>query len=187
MGTRNLTAVFVDGEYKVAQYGQWDGCPEGAGLAVLDFCRNITDPIERAKFKDKVRKCSWWDEDELVTFMKRSNISNVSNWQSIYPELSRNTGANILSLINGRSEGLKLKNDLDFAADSVFCEWAWVVDLDTNTFEGYKGFNHKPLTERDRFHFLEKYSPDGCYGVCLKSKWSIDDLPSNVDFLFAFQ
>ena len=25
MGTRNLTAVFMDGEYKVAQYGQWDG------------------------------------------------------------------------------------------------------------------------------------------------------------------
>ena len=27
MGTRNLTCVFKDGEYKVAQYGQWDGYP----------------------------------------------------------------------------------------------------------------------------------------------------------------
>lgn len=25
MGTRNLTAVYLDGQYKVAQYGQWDG------------------------------------------------------------------------------------------------------------------------------------------------------------------
>lgn len=31
MGTRNLTAVYIDGEYKVAQYGQWDGYPEGPG------------------------------------------------------------------------------------------------------------------------------------------------------------
>lgn len=31
MGTRNLTAVYLDGQYKVAQYGQWDGYPEGRG------------------------------------------------------------------------------------------------------------------------------------------------------------
>lgn len=28
MGTRHLTAVVIDGDYKVAQYGQWDGYPE---------------------------------------------------------------------------------------------------------------------------------------------------------------
>jgi len=28
MGTRNLTCVMKDGQYKVAQYGQWDGYPE---------------------------------------------------------------------------------------------------------------------------------------------------------------
>ena len=33
MGTRNLTAVYLDGQYKVAQYGQWDGYPEGQGIA----------------------------------------------------------------------------------------------------------------------------------------------------------
>jgi hypothetical protein len=31
MGTRNLIAVFFDGEYRVAQYSQWDGYPEGQG------------------------------------------------------------------------------------------------------------------------------------------------------------
>ena len=29
MGTRHLIAVQLDGEYKIAQYGQWDGYPEG--------------------------------------------------------------------------------------------------------------------------------------------------------------
>lgn len=31
MGTRNLTAVYLDGEYKIAQYGQWDGYPKDKG------------------------------------------------------------------------------------------------------------------------------------------------------------
>lgn len=35
MGTRNLTAVYLDGQYKVAQYGQWDGYPEGQGITAL--------------------------------------------------------------------------------------------------------------------------------------------------------
>ena len=39
MGTRFLTAVFADGQYRVAQYGQWDGYPEGAGVNILHFLR----------------------------------------------------------------------------------------------------------------------------------------------------
>jgi hypothetical protein len=37
MGTRNLVAVQIDGQYKIAQYGQWDGYHSGKGLEVLEF------------------------------------------------------------------------------------------------------------------------------------------------------
>ncbi len=40
-GTRNLTCVVVGGEYKVAQYGQWDGYPSGQGLTALNFLRGM--------------------------------------------------------------------------------------------------------------------------------------------------
>lgn len=43
MGARNLTAVYLDGQYKVAQYGQWDGYPEGQGITVLTFLRDKMD------------------------------------------------------------------------------------------------------------------------------------------------
>ena len=43
MGTRNLTAVYLDGQYKVAQYGQWDGYPEGQGITALTFLRDKMD------------------------------------------------------------------------------------------------------------------------------------------------
>lgn len=29
--------------------------------------------------------------------------------------------------------------DLKFASDGLFCEWAWVVDLDENVFQAYRG------------------------------------------------
>ena len=62
MGTRNLTAVFIDGEYKVAQYGQWDGYPGGQGMTALHFLR---DEMEEERFKDAVRKSVFIDPKEL--------------------------------------------------------------------------------------------------------------------------
>lgn len=51
MGTRNLTAVYLDGQYKVAQYGQWDGYPEGQGITVLTFLLSLAVTLVRASLK----------------------------------------------------------------------------------------------------------------------------------------
>ena len=41
MGTRNLTIVRnKEGIIRVAQYGQWDGYPEGQGITALNFIKN---------------------------------------------------------------------------------------------------------------------------------------------------
>ena len=32
MGTRNLTMVIQDQQTRIAQYGQWDGFPDGQGI-----------------------------------------------------------------------------------------------------------------------------------------------------------
>jgi hypothetical protein len=40
MGTRHLTMVVSNNETKVAQYGQWDGYPEGQGVTILTFLRS---------------------------------------------------------------------------------------------------------------------------------------------------
>lgn len=39
MGTRHITAVKVDGEIKISQYGQWDGYFTGAGAQVQAFLK----------------------------------------------------------------------------------------------------------------------------------------------------
>ncbi len=53
MGTRNLTCVYLDGKCKVAQYGQWDGYPEGQGVTCLNFLR---DEMVEPKFREELRK-----------------------------------------------------------------------------------------------------------------------------------
>jgi len=34
-----------------------------------------------------------------------------------------------------------------FLYDSLFCEWAYIINLDTETFEGYRGLNKNPAAK----------------------------------------
>ena len=43
MGTRSLTAVVLNGKYKVAQYAQYDGYPSGQGAEALEFVQAISN------------------------------------------------------------------------------------------------------------------------------------------------
>lgn len=146
MGTRNLTLVISDGQIKVAQYGQWDGYPSGQGATVLDFLRNLKN---FELFKKRVNKCSFLTEEEI-----NSINQNLDDKEPFPAELSRDTCAKILNIIYKSKEGLKLVDNTEFAADSLFCEWAYVIDLDKRNLEVYRGFNNIPLDENERFAFL---------------------------------
>lgn len=189
MGTRNLTAVYVDGEYKIAQYGQWDGYPGGQGKTCLNFAKKVlTNKIGREAFAERVRACSWITKEEIASINDQIRRDMIKDWKKVWPELSRDTCADILELVAESEKGLKLKNDIVFAADSLFCEWAWVIDLDAGTFEGFKGFNDSHgLTQDDRFYFLNNKAEGSYHPVKLAAKWSLDELPEEEDFLAAFK
>lgn len=193
MGTRNLTAVYLDGQYKVAQYGQWDGYPEGQGITALTFLRDKMDLAS-------VLVCPVLlpESSKLLTgdvgrvpqrFLKRwITMEDSDRMMEDHPEFSRNTGAGILEMVQNHSDGMKLQDSINFAADGLFCEWAWVIDLDAGTFEGYCGFGQTPLAENDRFYFLRDLEKDnGYHGVQLAAKWNLDALPTDEEFLAAFK
>lgn len=191
MGTRNLTAVYLDGEYRVAQYGQWDGYPNGAGITVLEFMR---DKVDMERFKTALRNSRYisaWKLDDLWRRYGADENGCVTMEQANamvcdYPQFSRDTGCDILELVQNHPDGIELQNDISFAANSLFCEWAWVVDLDAGTLEAYEGFNQSPLTEEDRFYFLRDKEEGDYHGVKLAAKWNLDALPGTEDFLAAF-
>lgn len=186
MGTRNLTCVVLGGEYKVAQYGQWDGYPSGQGLTALRFCREMDKEVFITKLVD-LRFLSDEDADAINAELKSDH--SLMNEGKKYGHLSRDRGAEILDIVYKAAPGsIKLQDQLHFAADSLFCEYAYVVDFDKNTFEVFRGFNKTPLAEGERFAFLDgkadqehradKYTP-----VKLIHTFDLAALPTDEEFL----
>ena len=60
MGTRHLICAISDDEYRIAQYGQWDGYPEGQGAAILEFLKS---PMVE-QLRKNLERCSWITNDE---------------------------------------------------------------------------------------------------------------------------
>lgn len=192
MGTRHLIAVHVDGQYKVTQYGQWDGYPEGQGKGCLEFLREQYNP---EAFKTAVRACRFIEKEQLrdllVTYGQKSDgmisMNDYDRFSKDHPEFSRDTGSDILKMIQDHyPDGLALESAITFAADSLFCEWAYVIDLDTDMFEVYEGFNKKELTPEDRFYFLREYEEGKYHGVRLVKRWFLSNLPTEDEFDAAF-
>lgn len=134
MGTRGLTCVALDGEFKVAQYGQWDHYPSGQGSTILEFLTNPEMKIQN--FIEQVRRLKWITDDQA------EKIYAEPGWNNTYPWLSRDTGAEVLKHIyNGDVEATGLVNMFEFGHNSLMCEWAYVIDLDNRKLEVYQGFN----------------------------------------------
>lgn len=145
MGTRGLTCVVQDGKFKVAQYGQWDNYPEGQGTTILNFLK--TADLE--ELDNKVANCYFGSEKDIErayeSFADKDGSMNMDQYkrfkQSPFAYLSRDTGGEIFAVVMASSSPLMLEDQSIFAGDSLFCEWAYVVDLDKEVFEVYRGFH----------------------------------------------
>ena len=204
MGTRNVTMVISNGETKVAQYGQWDGYPGGQGATALRILTQIANEGGFDTLKNRVNKLTWLTEAQS----KEIDALPGDTWVEKYPYLSRDWGAEILDAVMygklhkeaGYSSAAKtytfdiigLVNSEKFAADSLFCEWAYVIDLDKMTFEVYEGFNKEPLTEGERFQSLEatliaeraeKGRETEYYPVKHLKTYDLNNLPTLQEFL----
>lgn len=148
MGTRHLTCVVLDNEYKVAQYGQWDGYPSVQGQTVVNFIATMN----REKFIKELKDITFVDDDFVLEIWEGIKTNDPSKkFKLLYPEFHRDTGAGILQLIQDGKVN-HLENSIDFAKDSLFCEWCYVVNLDENILEIYKGFNTIKNHPNSRFY-----------------------------------
>ena len=188
MGTRNLTMVIKGEKPVVAQYGQWDGYPGGQGITALKFLRSKSFNKFKKKL-DLIRFATKEDIAEVEEFMKSigvndgwMNMDQSGKYHEKYPFLTRDHGAKILQLIQDNNDPVFLTDSTNFANDSLFCEWAYVIDLDKNTFEVYEGFNKKPLEEGERFYGEKKVDTD-YFPVCLIKTYSLSELPTLSQFL----
>jgi hypothetical protein len=167
MGTRNLTIV-RDENLLFGQYGQWDGYPEGNGVGVLTFLKR---QMAFQQFRQAVKRIVVASQERLEE-LARADID-----KDTHPQFFRGLGTGILDFIADGTGPVEVHNQIDFAADSLFCEWAYMVDLVERKLRCFKGFNKSPLTESDFFYFLSDKSRGGYYPIREIASFSFDDLP----------
>ncbi len=187
MGTRNLTVVQHNGEYKVAKYCQWDGYPSGQGATILDFLINRFD---KQKFIANLDKC-YTDQDKLDQMWKDAGsdpetgmieMRKSEAFTKIHPQLGREMGGDVLEFIqDSTADSILLPFDIEFAQDGLFCEWCYIIDLDKDTLEVYTGFHKETLEYGTRFGT----EPDerGYLPVQLLAQYPLASLPTLDQFI----
>lgn len=174
MGTRSLICIIQGGDFVVAQYSEFDGYPEGQGLKILSFLQDesnivqLKDAIDRIYCPTEVelermyQSIQELDQIVLEESLEPDNFKDISsfgkspltrNWPSLSPE----AGARILTIIAqptleyNDKWGVPVVKQLEFANNTLFCEWAYVVDLDEEVFEVYGGSQKKSEWSCNRF------------------------------------
>ncbi len=131
MSTRGFVGVVVDKKLVVGLFNHFDSYPGGLGADVIDFARELKGSALRA-FKKNCKSVIALREGAPYA------VEGVSDAEKALDVL-----AVLLT-----TEKLKIPQDRNFPKDSLFCEFAYVLDLDMKTIEFYKGFqdteDHKP-------------------------------------------
>jgi hypothetical protein len=188
MGTRHLT-IIKSGEKVFGQYGQWDGYPRGHGIKVLDYLKSMHEPHLRENFakahfltpeEHKALVEKFDSGDALPGFI---TLKDATDLKRHYPQLDRDMGAGVLMHIEN-GDDLRYANEIEFAADSLFCEWAYMVDLDERRLRVFRGFVTEPLEDGQFFKqfFMDKKpqrsaSGTDYYPVREIASFSFDNLP----------
>ena len=147
MGTRSSIGVHVNGKDKLT-YNQYDGYPTGMGVTIYEQVCNL------------IREIGWEAITKLATNLKQVKTdkefteAEKEKYGKYWEQVS--TGKDMYSLLRGLQGNLDemLKVGImteynNFIKDSLFCEWAYIFNVDEKTFEIYKGFQtEKPKAGR---------------------------------------
>ena len=155
--------------------------------------------MDKTKFENQIDTLSFATEEELKQMWidegkdpneKLIPIEVSEKFKELYPENSKDTCSGIFQIIQNSNKELKLTNSLNFASNSLACEWAYVIDLDKNTFEVYKGYNKEVLAANERFYSVQEPYVGlnaSFYPVKHIISFDLDDLPNEEEFLGSFE
>tara|TARA_B100000745_G_C20033176_1_gene351828 strand:- start:28 stop:618 length:591 start_codon:yes stop_codon:yes gene_type:complete len=194
MGTRHLVAAIVDNEFRVAQYGQFDGYPTGQGQDLVDYLRKV----DISELYERVKQVRFANDEDIETVRELLNQFNkmLPDYEG-YEELERklepfapSCSSEIFEYLMDNPDCLPLKDNSNFGKDSLFCEWAYIVNFDTNSLEVYKGFNMNPVPESNPFAkgFVPhvpayRAGEDPYHPVSLVAEYPLNDLPVSISDL----
>jgi hypothetical protein len=152
MSTRGAVGFKLDGKYKVA-YNHFDSYPSFLGAQVLDFCESMANPGCKRQLVHQ------------VAGLKETNV--------------RKETAEGIDFLWGTFDGSvrEFQQYFSFISDGLFCEYAYIIDLDEMELKFYRGCRDKAGESDLPFPMV----PDGSgyYPCHLKFSLPFDNLPSS--------
>ena len=139
MGTRGLYGYIIDGVKKLT-YNHWDSYPGALGMKVLTYLEHYSlEDIKKAA--ERIVLVGAGDTPskkhiELYNDYKDTTVSSgsVDEWYVLLRETHGNLAVyheGVVHMIDNKS----------FFDDNLFCEWTYIINLDTKRLEVYEGKN----------------------------------------------
>lgn len=154
MGTRGLIFIKRKNKIKLAQYCQFDMYYEGHGLKL---CQKLLDIIS----DDNLYQHFIENVDELK-FIDTTKIQQLIDDKYDMRQFNRETASFILDLI---VEGITTVSDSTTDINSIWPEFAYMIDIDTNQFMVYSIYDGTELLsindhEADRLKHVRSFNID---------------------------
>lgn len=142
MGTRGLYG-FRKNAIDKCTYNHFDSYPDYLGDVMVRFCKEtsiteMNDIFDRIILVSNDNRPTQQQIDECIKYYN-GNVSEQSifDWYCLLRDAQGNP--------NVYKNGLKyMIDDSEFIKDSLFCEYAYIINLDTNCLEYWVGFQKKP-------------------------------------------
>lgn len=183
MSTRGLIGIRKkSNDYLTYNHG--DSYPSYLGVNLLKELRGVS----RQKLSEAYDKITLVNPDgkpthkptqeQIAECKKYGDLGVSEQTEEDWYCLLRNSQGTFVPYLKGELK--YMIDNRDFIADSLFCEWAYIVNLDTDKFEVWKGFQQSP-TDYNRYG-TEK-NEGGYYPCKLVKEYDLDKLPTKAKFL----
>lgn len=181
MGTRGLIGLKKDSIY-YGYYNHFDSYPEGLGQQVVSFLKGLENN-DLVTLSKNVGLMDYYDPDATPSqylkekYKKFSNLNvssrSLDEWYCLLREIQ---GVDTLTHILSGELRHAEKNAMSFIKDSLFCEYAYIVNLDACTLELYRGFQGVP----DEGNIFGTENNGSNYFPCkLAGSFPLDDIPDD--------
>ena len=169
MGTRGLIGFRRGGVDKLT-YNHFDSYPEYLGEKVLQFIVQYREELD--SIFDKIVLVNETDkptQEQIEVCKNYTNLGVSTGSCEDWYCLLRNAQGDLSCYAND----LKYMIDShDFILDSLFCEYAYILNLDTNVLEFWVGWQKEPC-ETNRYGCVER---DGYYPCKMVATYPLADI-----------
>lgn len=187
MGTRGLYGIRKDGVDKVT-YNHFDSYPEYLGMNMIKFCMNhnkdaltglfnkielVGDENPTEEQKVNCKRNGWFDDTV--------SLQTDDNWYC----LLRDTQGNLECLM--QADKAYMLDNSDFIKDSLFCEYAYIINLDRSVLEVWVGCQKEPDpknrygTQQDEYGYYPcKLIRSYHLPLTKNKKWYLKDMNKNI-------